>query len=503
MQLRGEKAERDRVMERSLRTAGFAQALLASMESPAPLSSITQEVASLVGGESAALWRLEQGGAMVRMVAAHGLRSTEFLPLPLGQGLAGTVAQSSTPLSIEDAPSDPRCLFPREAKESGIGSYLGAPLVADGETLGVVEVHTSRPHAWSEEDSLILQSAASLVAEVLKSTDARGNRLKVESAYLGLSEALQRLRSREEVMSAAVEVLGHALGVSRAIVVEFDDEGRAAPVNYEYRMPTAKSALGATLDPAAARQALEAVATGEPFEAPDAPAKSLMGADLASDLETLSEVALPLRLEGKTRALIFLHQCDRARQWHTDEIEFADRVSRQLALSLSNVKAIDSAARGAQTASSRIGELEAHLSQLQQALAEARAASAEAPLAPDQLKAEAAEARCDGRDGAPRGIAGARRMRPLERGPGEAQALVTAVAGDQPAQERVHRQRRPRAGSVASDRARFRRTDSARHVRPSDGRAAPGNARPSRLGEAHAERHRMADRVRLDKVAAA
>jgi signal transduction histidine kinase len=68
-------------------------------------------------------------------------------------------------------------------------------------------------------------------------------------------------------------------------------------------------------------------------------------------------------------------------------------VSRQIALSLSNVKAIDSAARGAHTASSRISELEAHLSQLQQALAEARAAKPEPQLAPDQLKAEASEAR--------------------------------------------------------------------------------------------------------------
>ncbi|HJQ69987.1 MAG TPA: GAF domain-containing protein [Blastocatellia bacterium] len=392
MQLKSEKAERDRVMERSLRTAGFAQALLASMESPAPLSAITQEVASLVGGESAALWRVEQGGSMVRMVAAYGLRSAEFLPLPLGQGLAGTVAQSSSPLSIEDAPADPRCLFPREAKESGIGSYLAAPLVANGETLGVLEVHTTRPHQWSDEDSLTLQSAASLVAEVLKSTDARGNRLKVESAYLGLSEALQRLRSREEVMGAAVEVLGHALGVSRAIVVEFDERGAAAPVKYEYRMPDAKSALGASLDPEAARKAIESVATGEPVEITDARAQSLMGADIASSLDTLSEVALPLRLEGKTRALIFLHQCDREREWHPDEVEFADRVSRQLALSLSNVKAIDSASRGAQTAASRIGELEAQLSQLESALADANAARAEAQP-PDQLRAAAAEAR--------------------------------------------------------------------------------------------------------------
>ena len=102
----------------------------------------------------------------------------------------------------------------------------------------MLEVHTTRPHIWSEEESLTLQSAASLVAEVVKSTDARGNRLKVESAYLGLSEALQRLRSRDEVMGAAVEVLGHALGVSRAIVVEFDEQGQPAPIKHADQLVT-------------------------------------------------------------------------------------------------------------------------------------------------------------------------------------------------------------------------------------------------------------------------
>lgn len=393
LQLKSEQVERDLVAERSLRTTGFAQALLASLEGPAPFASITQEVASLVGGESAALWRVEPGGAMVRMVAAYGLRSAEFLPLPIGQGLAGTVAQTASSLSIEDAPADPRCLFPREAKESGIGSYLGAPLVADGETLGVIEVHTSRPHAWSEDDSATLQSAASLVAEIVKSTDVRGNRLKVESAYLGLSEALQRLRSREEVMAASVEVLGHALGVSRAIVVEFDEQGRAASIKHEYRLPDVKSAVGATFNDATARRALEAMASGEPVETSDARNQSLMGNELSSDLGTLSELALPLRLEGKTRAIIFLQQCDRARQWHTDEVEFADRVTRQLALSLANVKVIDSATEGAQTAASRISELEAHLSQLEQALAMARAAKPEPLPGAEQVKAIVNEAR--------------------------------------------------------------------------------------------------------------
>ena len=87
---------------------------------------------------------------MVRMVAAYGLKSAEFLPLPIGQGLAGSIAQSGEPLMLENAPADPRCIFPREARESGMVAYLGAPLARDGQALGVIEVHAPQPRQWGD-----------------------------------------------------------------------------------------------------------------------------------------------------------------------------------------------------------------------------------------------------------------------------------------------------------------------------------------------------------------
>src|SRR5262245_41704640 len=125
--------------QRASRTTSFSRALISCLEESAPLDGIVREVRELVGSDSAALWRVDESSSMVRMVAAHGLKSPEFLPLPLGQGLAGSVAQSGEMLGIEDAPSDPRCIFPREARESGIVSYLGAPLAADGKLLGTIE----------------------------------------------------------------------------------------------------------------------------------------------------------------------------------------------------------------------------------------------------------------------------------------------------------------------------------------------------------------------------
>lgn len=345
------EAESERLLtldERVSRMVEFSSSLISCLDEPAPLVAIAREVARLVGADSAALWRMEQGSPMIRMAASHGLRSAEFLPLPVGQGLSGTVASSGELLAIENAPSDPRCIFPREARESGIASYLGAPVKSNGNIIAVVEAHTSSPHLWQEDQRRSLEAAAAIVAQLVKTTDARGDRLKVESAYLGLSEALQRLRSRDEVLGAAAEVLGHALGVSRAVIVELGEEGTIQPVRQEYRLESVKSAMGVVFANGLADRVK--TAGDEPIAIGDSREQPLAGTEAASELQILSELAVPVRVEGETSAIIYLHQSDRLRDWQADEIEFADRVARQLGLSLSNVRALEAASAEAHSA---------------------------------------------------------------------------------------------------------------------------------------------------------
>jgi GAF domain-containing protein len=401
LEFQREQAEALALDERASRTLAFSRSLISCLEEPTPLASITREVTRLVSADSAALWRVEPGASMVRMVAAYGLRSAEFLPLPIGQGLAGNVAQSGEPLALEDAPSDPRCIFPREARESGIGSYLGMPIMSGDHAIGVVEVHSAKHRAWTESDQRSLKSAASIISEILRNTDMRGKRLRVESAYLGLSEALQRLRTPGEVMEAVVEVLGHALAVSRAVIIEFDENSKPAPVEHEYHTAVVKSAVGASFKEDMAEK-MTASANGEPIVITDSRQKSLMDAATLSELQVLSEVALPLRLNGAVRGIIYLHQCDRVREWQRDEIEFADRVARQLSLSLSNVHSLGQAVREAQVARelskraggdahARIQGLEQRLAELDRTLADAR--NGETQARGMLAKASAAEAK--------------------------------------------------------------------------------------------------------------
>lgn len=325
------------------KTAHFYQTIFMALDGQATLDEIVETAAGMLNAESAALWLYDTNTQMLTMQSFYGLRAAEFLPLPAGQGLAGNVLETRTPLALADAPSDPRCIFPREAKESGIGSYLGVPVLVDGAAVGVLEAHTEAPKYWTDEAVETLESAALALATVLKRQTPAARDLQSESAYFALSEALQRLRAPEELLEAVVEVFGNALNVSRVVALDLRDLN-GSTVRYEYRAEGTKPALGATFADALVQKAALATTdesgAGVPVVAAEAGARSLLGDEAANRLDVVSELVVPVREQDKTRALIFLHQCDRVRAWHADEREFVNRVSRQLALSLAHLDAL-------------------------------------------------------------------------------------------------------------------------------------------------------------------
>jgi PAS domain-containing protein len=148
-------------------------------------------------------------------------------------------------------------------------------------------------------------------------------------------------------MEAGAEVLGQVLGVSRALIVPLDEGGNPQPVRHEFRDGDTGSATGAVFS----RDIVERFGSGEsePIAINDSSEQSLAGGEAASELHILSEMAAPIRIEDRLLAIIHLHQCDRPREWQRDEVEFLDRVARQLSLSLSNVQSLDNATREAQT----------------------------------------------------------------------------------------------------------------------------------------------------------
>ena len=350
LEIERERVEATGEQDLARKVFDFSRTIMASNEEASPPASMARAVASLLGADSAAIWRVDAANTMVRVEGSYGLSTEDFLPLPVGQGLAGCIIETGQSITLEDAPADPRCLFPREARENGIVSYLGVPIGVGGKVVGVVEAHAADTGVWREGDHRLLASAAQVISEALKSEEVQGDRLKVEISYMKLSEALQRLRSRGELLEAAVEVLGHALGVSRAVAVELNESGQAEPVNHEYRAPDIVSSADAVSSEAFISNASNALASSKVVEVSDSREQSLLGPQEAERLHVLSEMMVPIKVEEQLKGFIYLHQCDRIRQWQVDEVGFAERVGRHLSLSLTNLRALEKAGGDAEKA---------------------------------------------------------------------------------------------------------------------------------------------------------
>src|SRR5262249_13964080 len=142
----------------------FCRTLSDIASHPSPLDDLLRSTIKLMSSDSAAFWGIDPARGILEMKAAQGLLSTECLPVPMGQGLPGRVAELREYLKSQDVQSDSRCLFPREAQESGIGSYLGVPVIGDGGVVGVLEVHTRQPHFWTEANVAALRAVGYLIA---------------------------------------------------------------------------------------------------------------------------------------------------------------------------------------------------------------------------------------------------------------------------------------------------------------------------------------------------
>lgn len=120
--------------------------------------------------------------------------------VPIGLGIAGTIASTATPLVANDL----RTLEPqRHWLTDVMSSLMGAPLVYRGEVKGVIHVATMEPRGFTAEELEVLELAANRIASALE-------RASLADGREAMARALQR--------SLAPETLPEIEGVELAAV---------------------------------------------------------------------------------------------------------------------------------------------------------------------------------------------------------------------------------------------------------------------------------------------
>jgi phosphoserine phosphatase RsbU/P len=97
--------------------------------------------------------------------------SPEYLdkgPVVVSQSkIDSEVLSTGRPLYIADQGTDPRVMYPEEARREGIVSALCAPLVYRGKAEGVLRVYTGEPHAFDWFEIAMLQSICAHAAAAI------------------------------------------------------------------------------------------------------------------------------------------------------------------------------------------------------------------------------------------------------------------------------------------------------------------------------------------------
>ena len=128
------------------------------------LDELLVRVREVLDVDTAAVLLIDRMAGELVATAASGLEEEvhQGVRVPVGVGFAGRVAAEVAPVVIEDI--DTADVYNPILREKGIRSLLGAPLVTEGQVIGVIHVGSLSKRLFSSADVELLQMVAARVA---------------------------------------------------------------------------------------------------------------------------------------------------------------------------------------------------------------------------------------------------------------------------------------------------------------------------------------------------
>lgn len=177
----------------------------------------------LVPCDRASLWLTDASQTRLERVACRqqisslresGVDSGDPPTVRFGEGLVGRVADRQTPLIVRDGTRDRRYAPSEGGPRSQSYAILLLPLIASGETVGVVRFERDAPAQYSTKDMMRVRSLSSQVAATIANM-----RMHRDIYTQAVTDGLTGLYNRRHMQTALIEErrrasrYGHALSV--------------------------------------------------------------------------------------------------------------------------------------------------------------------------------------------------------------------------------------------------------------------------------------------------
>ena len=262
---------------------------------------------------------------------------------------AREISETKRPLVVRDVQTDPLSWDPQWVRDSGLVSYLGMPLIAKGEALGILGIYTKEQHNFSEEEiefyTMVAGRAAIAIhnSQLYEQLSAMNRRLEKSLGDLsGLYTALTPLapaESLQEVMEGVIDRLIASTG-SHAALIRVPDAARGGFVIAQRKFPEEYLRAVEVTKPGSAVDMV--FNSGEPVISPDIGADPRLKGKFQLKVGLRSCAILPLKVRGETRGVMHLASGELG-YFKEDQRDHLMAVARQMGITLENRELFDEA----------------------------------------------------------------------------------------------------------------------------------------------------------------
>jgi sigma-B regulation protein RsbU (phosphoserine phosphatase) len=191
------------------------------------LNSAAESVTRVMKAKAASIRLFEPESGELVISAVSNLSDTYLAkgPIKLERNPIDQAALRGEVVYIEDMSSDPRTLYPAQAKAEGIVSSLVAGMVFRGRPIGVIRVYSDRVRTFSAFDASLLRTVAAQVATAVSNARLHAEALEAERYTRQLDHAAsvqRRMIPRVPPESDRVE-LAYVFHPSLALSGDFCD----------------------------------------------------------------------------------------------------------------------------------------------------------------------------------------------------------------------------------------------------------------------------------------